>query len=76
MRQANLDQFDDADPSDDREIQTRSDLDVLTEKQREAYVKCELGDVGPRQLARETDRSPGTISNLLRSARERLEGSE
>lgn len=51
------------------------DLSQLTEAEREVYEAVDLGRWGPRPYARETDRSPGTVSNLLRRAREKVEGS-
>lgn len=47
----------------------------LTEAEREAYEKVEEGHWGGREFARHTDRSPGTLSNLLRRARQKLEDS-
>lgn len=49
-------------------------LSSLTEAEREAYEKVEEGHWGVREFARHTDRSPGTLSNLLRRAREKLGG--
>jgi DNA-directed RNA polymerase specialized sigma24 family protein len=49
------------------------DLSVLTDAEREVYEAVDMGQYGPRQYARETGRSPGTVSNLLRRAREKLE---
>lgn len=48
------------------------DLSVLTEAEREAYRKVRIEGVGPRPLARETDRSPGTVGNLLARAEQKL----
>lgn len=45
----------------------------LTEKQREAYLACELGNKGVREFQREQGySSPGTVSNRLRVAREKV----
>lgn len=45
----------------------------LTDKQRDAYLKCDLGDTGVREYQREQDySSPGTVSNRLRVAREKV----
>ncbi|TKX70823.1 SWIM zinc finger family protein [Halorubrum sp. SP9] len=45
----------------------------LTEKQREAYLACELGDTGVREFQRAQGySSPGTVSNRLRVAREKV----
>lgn len=52
------------------------DLSELTEAEREAYNACELGDMGPREYARFTDRSPGTVSNLLKRARKKIGGAD
>jgi DNA-directed RNA polymerase specialized sigma24 family protein len=54
----------------------RPALDELTEAEREAFETVEMGDIGPREFARETDRSPGTVSNLLRQARLKVELAE
>jgi DNA-directed RNA polymerase specialized sigma24 family protein len=48
-------------------------LDVLTDAEREVYEAVEEDGVGVRELARETDRRPGTVGNLLKRARLRLE---
>lgn len=50
----------------------RPPLDVLTHAEREAYEAVEIGDVSGREFARRTDRSWGTVSNLLMRAREKL----
>jgi DNA-directed RNA polymerase specialized sigma24 family protein len=42
----------------------------LTDAEREVWEAVDCGDYGVREYARETDRSPGTLSNLLRRARE------
>jgi len=46
----------------------------LTTAELDAYLTCELGDTGVREFARDTDRSPGTLGNLLARAREKLGG--
>jgi DNA-directed RNA polymerase specialized sigma24 family protein len=51
-----------------------ADLSVLSEAEREAYEAVVLGDTGAREFARDTDRAPGTVGNLLRRARRRLDG--
>lgn len=48
-------------------------LDVLTDAELEVYVSVERGDTGVRELARESNRRPGTVGNLLKRARPRLE---
>ena len=50
------------------------DLDRLTDAERKVYVAVEREGVGVRELARETERRPGTVGNLLKRARLRLEG--
>jgi DNA-directed RNA polymerase specialized sigma24 family protein len=53
------------------------DLSVLTEAEREAYEAVRIDGQGPRPFARETDRSPGTVGNLLARAERKLgEGSQ
>jgi hypothetical protein len=47
--------------------------DELTPAELDSYLHCQLGSLGVRQYARQSDRSPGTIGNLLRSAREKME---
>lgn len=49
------------------------DLSPLTEAEREVYEAVGMGQYGPREYARKTGRSPGTVGNLLRRAREKLE---
>ncbi|WP_256402443.1 SWIM zinc finger family protein [Halorubrum salinum] len=45
----------------------------LTEKQRDAYLRCDLGDMGVREYQRKQGySSPGTVSNRLRKAREKV----
>jgi len=48
-------------------------LSVLTDAEREVYEAVEHGDYGPREFARDTGRSPGTVGNLLARARDRLD---
>lgn len=48
------------------------DLSGLTPAQLDAYLTCDLGGVGVRAYARATDRSPGTVGNLLTRARENV----
>ena len=50
------------------------DLSELTKSERQAYEACVIGDMGVREYARFTDRKPGTVGNLLRRARRRLDG--
>ena len=45
----------------------------LTPAELDAYLHCQLGSLGVREYARQTDRKPGTLGNLLRRARETLE---
>lgn len=51
-----------------------ADLSDLSAAEREAYRECRIRGKGPRSFARETDRSPGTIGNLLARAEDKLEG--
>ena len=48
--------------------------DDLNPAELDAYLHCQLADAGVREYARRTDRAPGTLGNLLRRARETLEG--
>ncbi|MFB6152207.1 MAG: RNA polymerase sigma factor [Haloarculaceae archaeon] len=48
-------------------------LSRLTDAEREVYEAVDEGEYGPREYARRTDRSPGTVSNLLRRAREKVD---
>ncbi|KAA9410727.1 sigma-70 family RNA polymerase sigma factor [Haloarcula hispanica] len=52
------------------------DLSPLTNAEREVYEAVGMGQYGPREYARETGRSPGTVGNLLRRAREKIGVSE
>ncbi|KAA9405943.1 sigma-70 family RNA polymerase sigma factor [Haloarcula sp. CBA1131] len=49
------------------------DLSSLTDAEREVYEAVGMGQYGPREYARKTGRSPGTVGNLLGRAREKLE---
>jgi hypothetical protein len=51
-----------------------TDLSGLTAAELDAYLTCDLGGVGVREYADESGRSPGTVGNLLRRARDTLEG--
>lgn len=58
----------------DFEPQHGPDLSVLTDAERDAYEAVELGEKGPREYQRDQGySSPGTVSNLLARAREKLE---
>jgi DNA-directed RNA polymerase specialized sigma24 family protein len=46
----------------------------LTRAEAEALAAVKYGHRGPREFARETDRSPGTVGNLLASGREKVGG--
>jgi len=48
------------------------DLSPLTDAEREVYEAVGMGQYGPREYARKTGRSPGTVGNLLCRAREKL----
>lgn len=50
----------------------RLDLEQLTRAEKRAFIAVRVNGVGVREHARETERSPGTISNLLRRADDRL----
>ncbi|QDX39853.1 sigma factor-like helix-turn-helix DNA-binding protein [Salarchaeum sp. JOR-1] len=50
-------------------------LDELTEAERDAYQSIREGEYGVREFARETDRAPGTVGNLLARADAKLGGS-
>ncbi|ELZ30594.1 ECF subfamily RNA polymerase sigma-24 subunit [Halosimplex carlsbadense 2-9-1] len=52
------------------------DLSVLSDAQREVYEAVEQDGYGMREYARKTGRSAGTVGNLLRRARRRLDGGE
>lgn len=52
------------------------DLSILTDAERDAYEACVHGGEGVREYARRTDRTAGTVGNLLRRARRRLDGEE
>ncbi|WP_135363845.1 sigma factor-like helix-turn-helix DNA-binding protein [Halosimplex halophilum] len=52
------------------------DLSALSDAQREVYEAVEQDGYGMREYARKTGRSPGTVGNLLRRARRRLDGGE
>ncbi len=52
------------------------DLSELTDAEREVYIAVEREGIPVRQVARETDRRPGTVGNLLKRARLRLDDRE
>lgn len=64
MRQMNLSSFEDVDVGPSRE--------ELTPAERDVFEAVDEGPYGAREYARETNRSPGTISNLLRRARDKI----
>ena len=49
------------------------DLSRLTPAEREAFETVEIRGRSGREYARKTDRSWGTVSNLLMRAREKLD---
>ena len=50
------------------------DLSALSPTERKAYLAIERGDTGVREFQREHGySSPGTVSNLLRRARGKLD---
>lgn len=52
----------------------RRALTRMTPAERAVFLAVEADDVGPREVARESGRSPGTVSNLLRRARSKVGG--
>ena len=52
----------------------RTALDHLTPAELDAFLTCELGDIGVREYADLTGRAPGTVGNLLARAREKTGG--
>lgn len=48
------------------------ELAPLTEAETDAWTAVEEGEKGVREYARETDRSPGTVGNLLARARQKV----
>lgn len=52
------------------------DLSALSDAEREVYEAVEQDGYGMREYARKTGRSAGTVGNLLRRARRRLDGGE
>jgi len=57
----------------DYERDDEPDLSKLSPAEREAWEAVVDGDLGGREFARLTDRSWGTVSNLLMRAREKLD---
>ena len=52
----------------------RSAYEHLTPAELDAVLTCDYASVGVREFAGLTDRSPGTVGNLLNRAREKLRG--
>lgn len=51
----------------------RTDLSTLSPRQRRAWLAIREGDMGPREFQRSQGyASPGTVSNHLRRAEEKL----
>lgn len=48
-------------------------LSALSDAERDAYEAVEIDGYGVREYARRTGRSKGTIGNLLRRARKKLD---
>ncbi len=46
--------------------------ELFTPAELDAYLACDCGECGVREYASFTDRSPGTIGNLLGRAREKI----
>jgi DNA-directed RNA polymerase specialized sigma24 family protein len=40
----------------------------------DAYLACDVADVGPTDYADHTDRAKGTVGNLLSRARQKVNG--
>ena len=57
----------------DFERYTEPDLSKLTPAERDAFEAVVQGDIGGREYARRTNRSWGTVSNLLMRSREKLD---
>lgn len=53
--------------------QDEPDLSTLTDAEREVFQAVDRGQFGVREYARETDRRPGTVGNLLARAREKID---
>jgi DNA-directed RNA polymerase specialized sigma24 family protein len=51
---------------------TERDLSDLFEAERAAWVAVRINEIGVREHARATDRSAGTVGNLLQRADEKL----
>jgi DNA-directed RNA polymerase specialized sigma24 family protein len=50
-----------------------ANLAALSDAQREVFEAVEQDGYGVREYARKTGRSPGTVGNLLRRARRRID---
>lgn len=59
--------------STDQQQTTMDEYALLTEREREAYKAVEELGFGVREMARHWDVSPGTVGNLLRRARRKLD---
>ena len=55
---------------------TRPGFRDLTDAEADAYLNVDEGGHGMREYARQTDRSPGTVGNLLLRARRKLDGGD
>lgn len=53
-------------------VDSEVDLSRLTKAERRAYVAIRMNGAGVREHARVTDRSPGTVGNLIRRAETKL----
>jgi len=51
-----------------------TDFDDLAPAELDAFLTCDLGEMGPREYADVSGRVPGTIGNLLSRARDKLGG--
>ena len=55
------------------DFESEQDLSQLSDAEREVYERVKCGKFGPREFQRKKGwSSPGTVSNLLRRAREKL----
>ena len=54
--------------------QRTEDVSGLTAAELDAYLTCDLANVGVTEYARNTDRAKGTVGNLLARARDKVGG--
>lgn len=58
------------------EFESDEGTQELTDAERDVWENIENGPHGPREYARKTNRSPGTIGNLLSRAWEKKGGKQ